>query len=66
MAGNARNSKRQGVGVNRGAINPVITVLLAESTATALPSNPRIKDTVIDASTTGSVVVYVWDGSGWR
>lgn len=66
MAGNARNSKRQGIGVNRGSINPVVTVLLSESTATALPHNPRPKDVVIDASTTGSVVTYVWDGGGWR
>ena len=66
MPGNSRNSKKTGVSVNRGSINPNITVLLSESTATALPSNPKIKDVVIDASTTGSVVTYVWDGGGWR
>lgn len=66
MSTQARSSKRAGIGSNRGSLNPNITVLLSESTATALPKFPKIRDIVIDANTTGSVITYVWDGAGWR
>ena len=63
---NSRTSKRTGIGNNQGALNPTITVLLDASTASVLPSNPKIRDVVIDASTTGSVITYVFDGNDWR
>ena len=65
---NSRSSKRAGNGINRGSLNPNITVLQSESTVTAMPSNPKHNDIVIDANTTGSIVIYVWnkDDNDWR
>lgn len=63
-----RSSKRAGSGINRASLNPNITVLQSESTATAMPNNPKHNDIVVDANTTGSIVLYVWnkDSSDWR
>ena len=64
----SRQNKRAGNGANRGSINPIITVLQSESTATGLPNNPKHNDIVIDASTTGSIVMYIYntESNDWR
>ena len=66
MAGQSKSDKRTGSGVNRGSLNPLMTVVLSGTTATNYPKNPKTKDIMIDATTTGSIVTYVWSGTGWR
>ena len=66
MSNQAKSSNRPGIGVNRSSLNPFISVMLTGTTATNAPKNPKIKDIMIDATTTGSIVTYVWDGGSWR
>lgn len=62
----ARSSNRTGTGVNQGSGNPLITVVLSNTTVTDAPKNPKKRDIMIDATTTGSIVTYAWDGNNWR
>jgi hypothetical protein len=66
MAAKSRASKRPGSGINRASLNPVVTVVLSSTTISNAPKNPKKKDVMIDATTTGSIVTYVWSGTGWR
>lgn len=63
----ARSSRRTGAGVNRGSLNPKITVISDTSTTTTsqFPSSPKKHDLVIDA-TSSPVVTFWFDGTNWN
>lgn len=60
MPGNARNSKRSGFSVNRGALNPVV------SSSDSSPNNPRIGDLNIKDLGNDNLTIYRWNGSAWK
>ena len=55
-----RASKRAGFGVQRGSINPRITV------SNVAPSNPKTNDIWVNTTTPTAPVWNYYDGANWQ
>ena len=63
----SKSSRRPGMGVHRGSLNPKITIATstASTTASQFPNLSKKNDLFYDA-TVSPVVVYWYDGTNWH